>query len=222
MSRRTYGQNCGLAIALDLLGERWTMLVIREVALGPKRFGELAGMLPGIGTNILAARLKLLEDHDVVRRARPSGSAGATAYELTARGRQLEPMLDGLALWGFPLLAGGTEERETRASWVALSMRGVYERDPDPDLRVVAEFSVADEVLHVDVVGEHAHVRHGPATRSDVRVTTDLPTFLDLAERSITLASVGGADRLEIEGDARLLDRLLSRFHLPVEAPASA
>lgn len=221
MSKRSYDQNCGLALALDLLGERWTMLLVRELTLGPKRFSELADHLPGLATNILAARLKLLEGDDVVRRTARSASAGA-AYELTARGRQLQPMLDGLALWGFHLLADGMEERATRASWVALSMRAVYESDPDLDLRVVAELIVEDEVLHVDVAGEQAHVRHGAATRPDVRVTTDLSTFLELADRSTTPSSARRAGRLAVEGDRVLFDRLLRRFHLPVDAAATA
>lgn len=114
MTQRTYEQNCGLALSLDVLGERWTLLIIRELNLGPKRFGDLAGRLRGIATNILAARLKSLEAHDVLRRTTLPPPANVAAYELTPHGEVLQPMLDGLALWSFRYLPDGAADRTTR------------------------------------------------------------------------------------------------------------
>ena len=96
---RSYGQFCGVAHALDLVGERWALLVVRELVLGPKRFTDLAAGLPGIGTNILTARLRELEQTGVVERRVLPPPAGSTVYELTPYGRELEPVLLALGRW---------------------------------------------------------------------------------------------------------------------------
>src|SRR6478609_1913478 len=123
MSARTYGQLCGLARALDVLGERWTLLLIRELSRGPKRFRDLLTNLPGIGTNLLTARLKSLESDGVIRRTLLPPPAGVHVYELTARGRALEQPLQQLALWGFDLLPDDPGTATARAAWAAASMR---------------------------------------------------------------------------------------------------
>ena len=100
MNRRSYRQYCPLAYALDVLGERWTLLVVRELMLGPRRFTDVANALPGIGANLLARRLRTLEDHAVIRRQRLPPPAASTVYELTERGHTLLPALEALAHWG--------------------------------------------------------------------------------------------------------------------------
>src|SRR3712207_6674695 len=100
MSGRSYDQFCALAKALDVLGERWTLLVVRELLLGPKRYSDLLEGLPGIGTNLLATRLKTLEANGLVARRRLPAPAASTVYELTDRGRGLEPALYELMRWG--------------------------------------------------------------------------------------------------------------------------
>src|SRR3712207_3261653 len=104
MSGRSYDQFCGLAKALDVLGERWTLLVVRELLLGPKRYSDLLEGLPGIGTNLLAARLKALEASGLVGRRRLPPPAASNVYELTERGRALEPAIFELIRWGLDLL----------------------------------------------------------------------------------------------------------------------
>ena len=100
MSKRSYGQYCGLAHALDLVGERWSLLVIRELMTGPKRYKDLLKRLPGIGTNLLAKRLKFLEEQSILMRRILPPPASTEAYDLTEFGRELEPVLIGLAQWG--------------------------------------------------------------------------------------------------------------------------
>lgn len=176
MTQRTYEQNCGLALSLDVLGERWTLLIIRELNLGPKRFGDLAGRLPGIATNILAARLKSLGAHDVLRRTTLPPPANVAAYELTPHGEALQPMLDGLALWGFRYLPDGAADRTTRVSWAALSMRAVYQQDPDPTLHLVMNLHVDDEQLVIRINGLDADVHHGTTRHDALNATTNLET----------------------------------------------
>src|SRR4051812_9976895 len=106
MKRPTYNQFCGVACALDLIGDRWTLLVVRELLFGVKRFTDLLAGLPGIGTNTLTTRLAELEASGIVARKRLPAPLAVTVIELTARGRALEPVLVELARWGtLPLLA---------------------------------------------------------------------------------------------------------------------
>src|SRR3954467_11579906 len=101
MDRRTYNQYCGLAKALDLVGERWTLLVVRNLLLGPLRYSDLLRGLPGITTNLLAKRLREMEELDLVERVNPAGGAGGQAYRLTAAGAALEPAVHALGRWGW-------------------------------------------------------------------------------------------------------------------------
>ncbi len=104
MSKRSYNQYCAVARALDIVGERWTLLVVRELLSGPKRFKDLLAGLPGIGTNLLTARLKDLEGYRVVRRTILPPPAGSKVYELTELGRSLEPVVAALGQWGLEFL----------------------------------------------------------------------------------------------------------------------
>src|ERR671921_1724366 len=104
MSKRSYNQYCAVARALDIIGERWTLLIVRELLTGPKRFKDLLEGLPGIGTNLLATRLKDLEGNGILRRATLPPPAGSKVYELTGLGRELEQVVVALSQWGSKLL----------------------------------------------------------------------------------------------------------------------
>src|SRR5215212_1502533 len=121
--KRSYGQYCTVARALDVVGERWTLLLVRELSTGPKRFKDLVGGLPGIGTNLLAARLKTLEQQGIVQRATLPPPAGSNVYELTGLGRSLEPVIVALSRWGAKLLDAPHEDDDLRAGWAAVAMR---------------------------------------------------------------------------------------------------
>ncbi|OIV36371.1 transcriptional regulator, partial [Mangrovactinospora gilvigrisea] len=122
MPRRSYDQYCALSRALDVLGERWTLLIVRELLSGPRRYTDLHADLPGISTDVLAARLREAEADGLVARRRLTRPAAATVYELTERGRALLPVLGVLAEWGGPLLADRRETDAVRAHWSALPL----------------------------------------------------------------------------------------------------
>jgi DNA-binding HxlR family transcriptional regulator len=126
--KRSYGQYCTVARALDVVGERWTLLLVRELSTGPKRFKDLLGGLPGIGTNLLTNRLKTLEGEGIVRRATLPPPAGSNVYELTELGRSLEPVIVALSRWGARLLDAPREDDEMRAGWAAVAMRSALGR----------------------------------------------------------------------------------------------
>lgn len=221
MSTRRYRQHCGLAHALDVLGERWSLLVLRELSLGPKRYGDLLANLPGVGTNLLAARLKRLEEAGVLRRTTLPPPANVPVYELTERGEALRPMLEELALWGYELLPEGPSDETVRAAWAAMSMGAVTDRHGPGDVRGTFAFTVGDERFHVTVQEDGAQVRTGvPTTPADVEVTADPTTFFALAGHATTPAQAERAGTLTVTGDRRRLDDLLTVFHLPERAAA--
>src|SRR5256885_3408174 len=129
--RRKYDQGCGSAHALDLIGDRWALLVVGELVLGPKRFTDLRDGLPGIGPNVLSQRLKELEQSGVLTRRVLPPPAASTVYELTQWGSELEDILARLGRWGArsPHLRLGVE---TRPEWLVLGMRSIYDPEGDP------------------------------------------------------------------------------------------
>jgi DNA-binding HxlR family transcriptional regulator len=222
VSTRTYAQHCGLARSLDLLGERWTLLVIRELALGPRRYGDLAAALPGIGTNLLAARLRALTEAGVVRQATLPPPAGVRVYELTERGDELRAPLLTLALWGLTdLPAEPVEGTTVRAAWAALSMGAVADGHPSPGVRGTFAFHVGDERFHVTLGDGPARVRLGvPPAPPVADVTTDAATFFALATAGRTPADAVVTGDATIDGDADAVTALFEVFRLPV-APAA-
>src|SRR5919199_1777683 len=118
MGRRSYGQFCGIARALDLVGERWALLVVRELVLGPKRFSDLRAGLPGIGTNVLTTRLRELEAGGVIARRELPPPAGSTVYQLTEYGRELQPVLLALGRWGARSMGEREPGQALRSEWL--------------------------------------------------------------------------------------------------------
>lgn len=215
---RTYGQRCGLALSLDLLGERWTLLIVRELSRGPKRFGDLLDGLDGIGTNLLSARLRSLEEAGVVEKVTLPAPASVPAYGLGPRGRSLEPILEDLALWGFDL--GGIEEDglRTRAAWAAMSMRAQMKRSGATPPDGVYAFEVGDEAFWLMVKDGESELRDGPPPfEADVKAAMGGDTFFEVA----TGKSKPGDTVATIEGDGQRLDLLLESFRLP-ELPSAS
>ncbi len=162
MGKRSYRQYCGLAAALDVVGERWALLIVRDLVPGPRRFSDLLGGLPGLATDVLTDRLRALEAAGAVEVRRVKHPAPAQLYALTSRGEELAGIAGALALWGMPLLpspAGAQEagyRREPR--WALQAMVRRYRGGlPDGEYR----FTIADDELRVEVAGERATVRYG-------------------------------------------------------------
>lgn len=214
---RTYSQNCGLARSLDLLGERWTMLIVRELARGPKRFGELTESLGGIGTNLLAARLRALQESGVITQERLPAPAGVWAYALTDSGRRLTPLLEDLALWGLELPWPAKEDAASRSVWVAMTMRAHMERAGGDPPDGVYEFNVDGEQFWLHVSAGSSQLLDGRAPiEPDVRISGERNAFLALARGGELLASErDGEGQLCVEGDGERLRRLTRTFRFP-------
>lgn len=172
---RNYRQYCGLAAALDVVGERWTLLIVRELLLGPRRYTDLLADLPGIGTNLLADRLRKLCALDIVRRFEDGSGHG---YQLAPLGEGLRPAVLALSKWGVGLLGEPRPDMVTRPHWALLAVQAMADASALPDLTESYEFQVDDSVFHLTVDRGTVTVRRGPADRAVLRVRTDATTFV--------------------------------------------
>jgi DNA-binding HxlR family transcriptional regulator len=205
--RKSYDQYCPVAHALDLVGERWALLVVRELMRGPKRYTDLAEHLPGIGTNILVSRLRALEEHGIVAKRTLPPPAASRVYELTEYGRGLRTVLRELALWGARSL-GPPDEEELFTGWLANAVDTVLGPIAPPGR---FEFHVGDEVASL-VDGE---AQAGPVEEPDVVVTGDPEgVYYMFVDQRLDLVTV--------EGDRALLQQLLDAAPVPIEEPAPA
>ena len=210
VSRRTYDQYCAIARALDVVGERWTLLVVRELLTGPKRFKDLLDGLPGIGTTLLTGRLKDLEGHGVVRRATLPPPAGSRVYELTDLGRSLEPVIMALSRWGLRLLGAPRQEDDLQPGWAMVALRSTIKPPAAGRTRETYEFRVDDEVFHVRAEGDDAKIRQGPAADPDLIVDGDAETFFGVAAGRLSPAEAVGTGAIRVEGDREALARCLT------------
>jgi DNA-binding HxlR family transcriptional regulator/putative sterol carrier protein len=203
--KRSYGQYCTVARALDVVGERWTLLLVRELSTGPKRFKDLLEGLPGIGTNLLTNRLKRLEADGIVRRATLPPPAGSNVYELTELGRSLEPVIVALSRWGAKLLLDAPREEDNlRAAWAAVAMRSAIGRGAAGGRPSTYEFRIDGEAFHVRVgdgeEGERVEARQGSAPDPDLVVTGDAETFLAVASGRLSPEEAVRSGALRAEG----------------------
>ena len=206
--RKRYEQYCPVAHALDLVGERWALLVVRELMHGPKRYTDLADALPGIGTNILASRLRDLEAGGVVSKRTLPPPAASRVYELTEYGRELRPALRELALWGARSLGPPTEEDELFEGWLANAVDIVLAPFAPPGRFA---FHVDGEVASL-VDGE---VVDGSIENPDVLVEGDPQAIYHMfVDRRL--------DLVKVEGNRRLLEKLIDVAPAPLETPAPA
>ncbi len=193
--RRTYDQECGLAYALDLVGERWTLLIIRELLPRPRRYNELAEALPGIGTNLLADRLAFLVEVGLIEPIVPGRRTGG--YALTELGRALHEPILGLARFGLAVGANQPLRADAvvRPTWAALAIEAMVDDERAPDVDETYEFHVDGEMFHIAVVNSQAHVHVGAAEDPALVITTDARTFFTLGLHHIDPieALVGGA-----------------------------
>ena len=169
---RTYGQYCGLARALDLVGERWALLVVRELLLGPKRFTDLLDGLPGISTNILATRLRQLERAGVVARNRLPPPAASSVYELTEYGRALEPAVAALGRWGAASL-GVRADQALRSHWLALALKAFFHADEADGVAAVYELRLREAAFRLAVANGALEVTPGADGAADLVLEAD-------------------------------------------------
>jgi DNA-binding HxlR family transcriptional regulator/putative sterol carrier protein len=207
---RTYGEHCAVARALDVVGERWALLVVRELLLGPKRYTDLRAGLPKAKPSVLSHRLRELEDAGVVRRRKLAPPAGAWVYELTEDGRDLEPIVVALGHWGrrVPTRPGAVHGSDS----LVLALRSRFDPDAAHDLGGRYELRLADDRYRIEVSDGRITAQRGELEAPDAVIETDPETLgaVLLGDRKLERALDSGD--LRLEGDRELAARFLAFY----------
>jgi DNA-binding HxlR family transcriptional regulator len=218
---RTYGDGCGIAHALDLVGERWALLVVRELLLGPKRFTDLRDGLPNASANVLAQRLRELEQAAIVRRRKLPPPAGSWVYELTGLGRELKPILIALGAWALrsPSLPRGAPVGNDS---VILALGTFFDSDAADDLSADYELRLGENVFHVRIDDRRIELGRGAADQPDAVIETDAGTLASVIWSDRELDDALRAGAINLEGDRAAVNRLLGLFPQPEPAASAA
>jgi DNA-binding HxlR family transcriptional regulator len=224
-TKRSYGEACRFAHALDLVGERWALLVVRELLLGPKRFTDLRAGLPHASSNILSERLRDLEQGGVIQRRKLPPPAASWVYELTEWGRELEPIVTKLGAWGarspFP-----PETQEINADSIVLALRSLFDPEAAADLSATYELRIGEERFRVKITSGELDLNRGPATEPTASIEVpDAPTFAAALTGELPLDDALSSGAVQIEGGKQAAKRFLRLFPMPTpcacaESPA--
>lgn len=219
---RSYNQWCSLAKALDVVGERWSLLVVRELLDGPKRYTDLREGIPGIATDVLAARLKDLEDDGIIERRTLPPPAASKVYELTELGLGLGPAVAALSRWGSHLLGPKTDDEAFRPHWLVLGLRGMLRADRAADVSLDVDFDLlSGDIVRVRVDGGRLTHVPAPETDASVLVHADLPTLSAIADGSLPVATATADGRFAIDGDADAVAAFQRLFPQPRAVPSA-
>ncbi|MEV6136790.1 winged helix-turn-helix transcriptional regulator [Nocardia sp. NPDC051990] len=215
--RRSYGDPCGVARSLDVIGERWALLVVRDLLLGPKRFNDLLGGLPGVSPNVLSQRLRDLVDHGVVHRRDLGAPARVHLYELTEWGRELEPVLLQLGRWGSQ--APLPPDRELGLDSLLLSIKAGFDPARADELHGTYEFRVDADTYVAEITDGSVQINRGSTARPDATLTINIDTLRAVCAGRRILADAVRSGDLHLDGDqqaaTRLTDLLLAPFSTP-------
>lgn len=216
---RTYAQLCGIATALDVIGDRWAALIVRDLLLGPLRFGELAGGLPGIGTNTLATRLRHLEASGVIARQLLPLPDRGTVYELTPYGRELEPVLMGLGRWGTRSMGRLPPDVASRSRWLVAAMLAFHDEARRVTRPTTWELRLTDGVFTVRADGAALTVAAGAPDAANLVITTLDEQLHRLLTRRLTPTEAIASGAASVDGDASQLQDLIELFAFPALDP---
>lgn len=217
-TKRTYGDRCGIARALDAVGERWALLVVRELLLGAKRFTDLRGGLPGLSADILAQRLRELEAAGIVRRHTLPPPAASRVYELTERGKALEQVVVELGRWGsaapFPPGDAGIG-----VDAVVVALRTLFDPAAAGDIAASYELCLDGQTFHARIADGRLDLGRGSADRPDATIETDPGTLAAVLWHGRSLARARDGGDVTITGSRSAAQRFVRLFPLPGQPP---
>jgi DNA-binding HxlR family transcriptional regulator len=216
--KRDYDDGCGTAHALELVGERWALLVIRELMLGPKRFTDLRNDLPGISPNVLSQRLAELEASSIVVKRRLPPPAAVTAYELSAWGRELEPLIQNFGRWAArsPTMPEG---RHMSVNSIVLSLRTMFDPEGAKGFRGRIALTFGEHDFTARVAADRLTVLPGRDEAADVALRTTPDALAAVIYGGRPLDEAVKAGDIALEGDKRVAQRFVKCFPLPERAP---
>jgi DNA-binding HxlR family transcriptional regulator len=211
---KRYGQRCAVALALDVIGERWTPLIVRELLVGPKRYTDLIDGLPGIGTNVLASRLSDLQSHGIIEKRTLAPPTPVAVYELTEAGRALGPVLRELRTWGSQYGPAPEPDDAVRPAWI---LQSAASRPPGLEAGRSCEIRIGTEAFHLAGDHEMVTVQAGSAPSPDVVVTIEPSVVLRLAVGKLDVARA--LAQSTIVGDRRLASNVFVMLAGSGQAP---
>jgi DNA-binding HxlR family transcriptional regulator len=214
MTTRTYGQYCGVARALELVGERWALLIVRDLILGPRRFTDLQRGLGKVPSNVLSSRLKELEESGVIERRALPRPSGAIVYELTEYGRELEPIVIELLQWGARSLGDPRPDDSFSVNSFLLGLRVSFRPEAARDLDATYEIRMEGEPFHIRIARGKLELGEGPAEDPDLTIETDLGLGA-LLRGEISAAEARRRGVVRARGKVRLLQPFADAFRLP-------
>ena len=219
--KRSYGDPCGIARALDLIGERWALLVVRELVLGPKRFTDLRAGLPNLSPDVLAQRLRELERAGVALRRKLPPPAGSWVYELTDWGRELEPVVLALGRWGSraPFPPG---DAQLGVDAMMLALRTLFDPAAAGGLSASYELRLGEHRFHAHVGDRRLDLARASAEDPDAIIETDPGTLSAVLWHSRRLADARRAGAIKIDGSRPAVERFLKLFPPPSNEPTSS
>jgi DNA-binding HxlR family transcriptional regulator len=211
MARR-FDQYCPVANALSIVGERWALLIVRELLKGPRRYTDLTAGLPGIGTKVLATRLRELEDGGVVQRRKLPPPAASTVYELTEYGCGLEEVIHAIARWGARSLGLPKREDDLDPEWGLSAFPALLYPERARGLTETFVARIDDDAFTVRLVDGRLRVEPGEVAEPDLDIAADMATFFELASGELPPREALDAGRIRIVGDPAALDRFFRIF----------
>lgn len=217
MANRGYKQACAVAGSLDVLGQRWTLLIVRDLLIGPRRYTDLLAGLRGISTNLLAERLKWLSEAGIVEQERLPAPATNQVYRLTDKGLALERPLVELCRWGLRHGVGPAGAASHDARWTVLAMRAAFEPERARWVEVSCEFRVDGTVFHARVDDGELTTALGAAESPDLVVALDDAAFRELTSGRVELDTLLAEDRATLEGDLETYQRFADLFAIDRE-----
>jgi DNA-binding HxlR family transcriptional regulator len=221
MTKR-FDQYCPVAHALGLVGERWSLLVVRELLHGPKRYTDLVDGLPGIGTNILATRLRDLEEAGVVRKRKLPPPAASNVYELTEYGAELEEAVHALARWGARSLGPPGPKDDLYPEWGMNAFPALFDPEAARGLTETYVLRIGDDVFAAHVEDGHLRVEQGGADDADLDAAMDMDTFFGLASGKLEARPALAAECVELAvGEPATLERCFKIFSFAPRVPVA-
>lgn len=211
LEKRSYHQFCGIAKALDIIGERWTLLILRDLLLGPRRYKDFLEGLPGITTNLLAKRLKEMEANGLIQKVVLVSPASGEAYALTELGKDLEPALLALGKWGARYLGSPIKGDTLNIAWGLISLKRRYQGVKHP---VTIELKIGERVFQYRLTKDYADVREGTPWLADMTISGAPEVFRALLFMNASARELISSNALVLEAGQVHLNTFLKAFAL--------
>jgi DNA-binding HxlR family transcriptional regulator len=218
--KRTYGDRCGVARALDVVGERWALLVVRELLLGPKRFTDLRDGMPNVSPDVLSQRLRELESAGILTRGKLPPPAGSRVYELTPWGRELEPVVLDLGRWGSRAPFPPDDNARLGVDAFVIALKTVFDAALADGVDASYELRLGEHRFRARVSDGRLDVTRGSADAPEATITTDPATLSGVLWHGAKLEDAVDSGDLQIDGSKRAATRFLALFPAPVPAAA--